>query len=63
MLDAIQPKQKKAAVGILCQTDPSHAELLKTLMSEAPVIVPENVSKLMNAEFARARDGPMVMHL
>ena len=40
MWDVILQKLMEAAVGILCQTDPSHAELYKTFLTDPNIVIP-----------------------
>ena len=63
MWDVILQKLMEAAVGILCQTDPSHAELYKTFLTDPNIVIPENVSKLLKCSFAGAQDDPTLMQL
>ena len=63
MWGAILPKLNDAAVWILCQTDPSHAELLMTFLNDQRIVIPEDASKQVKAAFASANDYRTLMEL
>ena len=45
------------------QTDPSHAELYKTFLTDSHIVIPENVSKLQKAAFTGSHVDPTLMEL